>query len=154
MRCGCGVRQVRARDMEVTLRESDLSLEQVRRLVRAADVRGDEAAASELKAWAERTAAAIRADIGLTGTSPLKPERLAAHLGVELLRPDEIDDLPPDICVQLLETDPKIKVDIIVTAGIEAALGAKQATSSIPIVGVKRSTPETQTETLPPPDFC
>ena len=41
--------------MEITLRESDLSLEQVRRLVRAADVRGDEAAASELKAWAERT---------------------------------------------------------------------------------------------------
>ena len=46
------------------------------------------------------------------------------------------------------------KVDIIVTAGSEAALAAKQATSSIPIVGVKRSTPETQTETLPPPDFC
>src|SRR5439155_21197475 len=41
------------------------------------------------------------------------------------------------------------KVDIIVTAGIEAALWAKQATSSIPIVGVKRSTPETQAETLP-----
>ena len=42
-------------NMDIILRESKLTLEEVRRLVRAADVRGDEAAARELKAWAERT---------------------------------------------------------------------------------------------------
>ncbi|PYQ86054.1 MAG: hypothetical protein DMG02_26150 [Acidobacteria bacterium] len=58
------------------------------------------------KAWAERTAAAIRVDLGLTATAALDPGTLAAHLAVQLLRPDEIDGLPRDICIQLLETDP------------------------------------------------
>jgi hypothetical protein len=58
------------------------------------------------KAWAERTATTIRADLGLPPTAPLDPLRLADHLGVTLLRPDEIDGLPPDICAQLLEEDP------------------------------------------------
>lgn len=58
------------------------------------------------KAWAERTAIAIRLDLGLPATAALDPSVLAAHLGVQLLRPDEIEGLPPDICVQLLEHDP------------------------------------------------
>jgi hypothetical protein len=58
------------------------------------------------KAWAERTAAAIRLDLGLAPTAPLDPSALATHLGVKLLQPQEIDGLPPDICVQLLENDP------------------------------------------------
>src|SRR5437899_1853683 len=58
------------------------------------------------KAWAERTAATIRADVGLQATAPLDPLRLAEHLGVTLVRPDEIEGLPRDICVQLLENDP------------------------------------------------
>jgi hypothetical protein len=58
------------------------------------------------KAWAERTAASIRTELGLTLTSPLDPLRLAVHLGVKLLRPDEIDGLPADICAQLLDHDP------------------------------------------------
>jgi hypothetical protein len=58
------------------------------------------------KAWAERTAASIRSEVGLLATAPLDPFRLAAHLGVELLRPDEIEGLPSDICEQLLERDP------------------------------------------------
>jgi hypothetical protein len=58
------------------------------------------------KAWAERTAIAIRLDLGLAPTAALNPAALAAHLGVQLLRPDEIEGLPSDICVQLLENDP------------------------------------------------
>ncbi len=58
------------------------------------------------KAWAERAAAAIRSDLGLTPTAALDPCVLAAHLGVQLMRPDEIEGLPSDICVQLLEADP------------------------------------------------
>jgi hypothetical protein len=58
------------------------------------------------KAWAERTAATIRVDLGLKPTAPLDPLQLAAHLGITLLRPDEVEGLPPEICVQLLEQDP------------------------------------------------
>lgn len=58
------------------------------------------------KAWAERTAAAIRSDLTLGPTAPLDPDALAAHLGVELIRPDEIEGLPADILTQLLENDP------------------------------------------------
>jgi hypothetical protein len=36
------------------------------------------------KAWAERTATAIRAELGLSTTAPLPPARLAEHLDVVL----------------------------------------------------------------------
>jgi hypothetical protein len=58
------------------------------------------------KAWAERTAAAIRGELGLSATEPLNPLQLASHLDVTLLQPDLIDGLPVDICEQLLERDP------------------------------------------------
>lgn len=58
------------------------------------------------KAWAERTAASIRGELGLSATAPLDPLKLAAHLDVTLLQPNEIDGLPADICEQLLEHDP------------------------------------------------
>jgi hypothetical protein len=58
------------------------------------------------KAWAERTASAIRVELGIPSTAPLDPRRLAQHLGVALLRPDQIAGLPSDISAQLLERDP------------------------------------------------
>jgi hypothetical protein len=58
------------------------------------------------KAWAERTATAIRGELGLSATAPLDPFQLAKHLGVTLLQPDLIDGLPRDVCDQLLERDP------------------------------------------------
>jgi Zn-dependent peptidase ImmA (M78 family) len=57
------------------------------------------------KAWAERTAATIRADLSLAPTAPLDPLRLAAHLGVTLVRPDQIEGMPAEICAQLLVQD-------------------------------------------------
>ncbi len=58
------------------------------------------------KAWAERTAATIRGELGLPTNAPLDPVGLAAHLDVTLLQPDQIEGLPADICEQLLERDP------------------------------------------------
>jgi hypothetical protein len=58
------------------------------------------------KSWAERTAQAIRQELGLGPTAPLDPRRLADHLGVQLVSPYDIADLPRDIVVQLTENDP------------------------------------------------
>jgi hypothetical protein len=58
------------------------------------------------KAWAERTAATIRGELGLSANAPLDPLGLAAHLDVTLLQPDQIEGMPADICEQLLERDP------------------------------------------------
>lgn len=59
------------------------------------------------KAWAERTAIAVRRDLGLSAKEPLDPRRLAEHLGIRVINP--LADLPgiePSILTQLLETDP------------------------------------------------
>jgi len=58
------------------------------------------------KAWAERTAHAVRRDLGLSATEPFDPEKLARHLGVSLISPDRIEGLPSDILVQLFDNDP------------------------------------------------
>lgn len=58
------------------------------------------------KAWAERTASAVRRDLGLSATQPLDPRRLAEYLGIRLLSPDDLPGLPADVRTQLLETDP------------------------------------------------
>ena len=59
------------------------------------------------KAWAERTASAIRREIGLSPTQPLDPRRLAAHLDVRLVNPlVDLPGLAGDVLTQLFETDP------------------------------------------------
>src|SRR4051812_801083 len=58
------------------------------------------------KAWAERTASALRRELGLSLLEPLDPRRLANHLDVRLLRPDQVKGLPTQIVHQLLEVDP------------------------------------------------
>lgn len=58
------------------------------------------------KSWAERTASAVRAELKVESTAPLDPSRLSEHLGVTLLRPQDIQGLPEEIVVQLLERDP------------------------------------------------
>jgi hypothetical protein len=58
------------------------------------------------KAWAERTASALRRELGLSEMEPLDPRRLAEHLDVRLIRPDQLIGLPADIAHQLLVVDP------------------------------------------------
>jgi hypothetical protein len=59
------------------------------------------------KAWAERTAAAVRRDLGLSFEQALEPRRLAAHLGIQVINPlTDLPGLAPDILNQLLENDP------------------------------------------------
>lgn len=58
------------------------------------------------KAWAERTAANIRRDLGLSMTQPLDPRVLAKDLGIRVISPEDIRGLAGDILTQLLEKDP------------------------------------------------
>jgi hypothetical protein len=58
------------------------------------------------KAWAERTATSLRAELGLAPTAPLDARALAKHLGVIVVNPEQIESLPSDILVQLYERDP------------------------------------------------
>ena len=57
------------------------------------------------KAWAERTAAAVRRELELSPVEPLDPYLLAARLRVRVVSPRDFPDLPPDIVTQLLERD-------------------------------------------------
>ena len=58
------------------------------------------------KAWAERTAASIRRDLGLSMTQPLDPTALAKYLGIRLINPEDLVGLDLEVRTQLLETDP------------------------------------------------
>lgn len=57
------------------------------------------------KAWAERTASAVRRDLGLLSMEALDPWRLAEHLDVRVVSPRDFPDLPPDVVAQLLDRD-------------------------------------------------
>jgi Zn-dependent peptidase ImmA (M78 family) len=58
------------------------------------------------KAWAERTATAIRAELGLSRTAPLPPARLAEHLDVVLWTCTDVPGISSDILQQLTVKDP------------------------------------------------
>jgi Zn-dependent peptidase ImmA (M78 family) len=58
------------------------------------------------KSWAERTALAVRRDLGLSADAPITPKELASYLDVTLWTPSNVPDLPVDVLKQLLETDP------------------------------------------------
>jgi hypothetical protein len=59
------------------------------------------------KAWAERTASAVRRELGLRPTDPLDPVRLADHLGIRVLNPlVDLPELPSDVRDQLFSADP------------------------------------------------
>ena len=58
------------------------------------------------KAWAERTATAIRAELDLSSTAPLPPARLAEHLGVVLWTCADVPGITSDILQQLIVNDP------------------------------------------------
>lgn len=58
------------------------------------------------KAWAERTATAIRAEQDLSATAPLSPARLAEHLGIVLWTCADVPGITPDILQQLAVNDP------------------------------------------------
>ena len=57
------------------------------------------------KAWAERTAVAVRRELDLAPVDPLDPRQLAERLGVLLVNPRDFPDLPRDIVAQLLVRD-------------------------------------------------
>jgi hypothetical protein len=58
------------------------------------------------KAWAERTAVAIRNDLALTGTAPLPAQRLAEHLDVTLWTCVDVPGMTSDVLQQLTVNDP------------------------------------------------
>ena len=58
------------------------------------------------KAWAERTATAIRGELGLSKTAPLSPARLAEHLDVRLWTCTDVPGVTTDILEQLTVKDP------------------------------------------------
>jgi hypothetical protein len=59
------------------------------------------------KSWCERSALAIRAELSIEAHGPLKARQLADHLGVELLTPWDLPELPADIIEQLARRDPQ-----------------------------------------------
>jgi Zn-dependent peptidase ImmA (M78 family) len=58
------------------------------------------------KAWAERTATSIRAELKLSATAPLPPGDLAEHLGVVLWTCADVPGITSDIVQQLAVRDP------------------------------------------------
>jgi hypothetical protein len=58
------------------------------------------------KAWAERTATAIRGELGLAANAPLLPARLAEHLDVALWTCRDVPGITTDIVQQLTIKDP------------------------------------------------
>jgi len=58
------------------------------------------------KAWAERTATSIRAELGLAHTAPLPTARLAEHLDIVLWTCADVPGLTSDIVQQLTVNDP------------------------------------------------
>jgi hypothetical protein len=58
------------------------------------------------KTWAERTALALRAELGLAPRDPFDPLVLAQFLDVDVCTPNTMQDLPEASRHQLLEGDP------------------------------------------------
>src|SRR5262245_24419517 len=58
------------------------------------------------KAWSERVAQAMRAELELPPESPLTARLLAQHLDIELITPSDIEGLPADVLHQLTVVDP------------------------------------------------
>ncbi len=58
------------------------------------------------KSWAERTATALRGDLGLGPDDLLKPSALAIYLEAVLWTPHDVPDLPADVLDQLTRIDP------------------------------------------------
>lgn len=59
------------------------------------------------KSWCERSALATRTELSLEGHAPLGARILAHHLGILLLTPPDLTDLPSDILHQLSNKDPQ-----------------------------------------------
>jgi hypothetical protein len=69
------------------------------------------------KTWAEQTSLRVRQKLQLTPTTPLNPLRLAALLGVVVLKPDDLPDLPDDVKHRLLNDHEENWSAITVTDG-------------------------------------
>lgn len=69
------------------------------------------------KAWAERTATAIRKELGLEITAPLPPRQLANHLGVTLWTCRDVPGMTQADIRQLTERDPWGWSAVTVTSG-------------------------------------
>ena len=69
------------------------------------------------KSWCETTALVQRKAIGLPATEPLDPNRLAKHLGVNVMRAEEVPGLDADTLQVLLTEDPDSWSAITVSVG-------------------------------------
>jgi len=58
------------------------------------------------KSWVERAAVGLRKELGLRGHDVLVPTRLAEYLGVRLMIPQDVPQVPKDVLDQLLRRDP------------------------------------------------
>lgn len=58
------------------------------------------------KSWCEKVSFQQRRDLRLGSAEPLDPWRLAHHVGVVVLKPEEIPDLDPAVIRILLKDDP------------------------------------------------
>lgn len=58
------------------------------------------------KAWSERTSLAVRKELDLGVDEALCPFRLAGHLDIDVLRPQEVRGMTDDVLKPLLEDDP------------------------------------------------
>lgn len=57
------------------------------------------------KSWSERVAAAMRVELGIAQHAPLPALRLADHLGVAVITPHDIPEMPAEVLKQLTVTD-------------------------------------------------
>lgn len=58
------------------------------------------------KAWSERTSLAVRKELGLSVDDLLCPFKLANHLDISVLRPEEVPGITDDVLRPLLKDDP------------------------------------------------
>jgi Zn-dependent peptidase ImmA (M78 family) len=58
------------------------------------------------KAWSERVAQAMRAELDLSPEKPLPVQLLAKHLEIQLITPAQIEGLPAEVLHQLTVVDP------------------------------------------------
>jgi Zn-dependent peptidase ImmA (M78 family) len=74
------------------------------------------------KSWAERTAASIRRELGLSDDAPFDLRALAELIEVRLMVPSEVAAMPKDVLRTLLVDDPDGWSAVSLTAGARAVV--------------------------------
>jgi hypothetical protein len=69
------------------------------------------------KSWCEEVSVQIRRELKLLPTSPLSPPRFAELLGVRLLMPNQLSELPKEVCARLTSVHSDCWSAITIAAG-------------------------------------